>query len=115
MGLGNILKKAVEIGTDFAGEAIKVGVSLAEEKGIIKSQEVIAAEKAEAERLAIEEKRKKREIAEKIKQEKIAEILKPSCENGDCLWQSGRFYFTCEDSIECERKNFTKKILFTIC
>lgn len=47
------------------------------------------------------------EIQEELQQEE--EILTPSCENGDCWWFGGKFYFTCLADCACERKTYTKK------
>lgn len=116
MGFGDIFKKAIEKGTVLAEDALKKGVALAEKKGLFKSEETIQVEKAEAERLAAEEEQirreqaaKRKEAAERKKQERLAEITKPSCEKGDCLWHAGYFYFTCDDCTECQRKKTTKK------
>lgn len=46
---------------------------------------------------------------EREKKARIAKILAPTCEKGDCLWNEGRFYFTCPTDCECERKKVTKK------
>lgn len=79
MGFGDLLKKTIE-------EALK----------------------REAEQKKQEQEKIKQE-QEKIKQEQIAKILAPTCERGDCLWYRSKFYFTCPEDCECERKKFTKK------
>lgn len=76
----------------------------AEEKA--EAERKTAEEKAEAERKAAEEK--ERAERQKKEQEELEKILAPSCEKGDCLWNSGKFYFTCLDDCECERKKYTK-------
>lgn len=89
MGFGDIFKKALAKGVAFTNTSVDNTQPQKE-----KSAEEIA---------------RKRELAEQKKQQKLAEILKPSCEKGDCLWHAEKFYFTCDDCVECQRKKTTKK------
>lgn len=104
MGFFDKLKSSA---SDFACAAIKyVDEKLTENER--------RAEEAKAERERIAAERKAAEEAEKAakeaaRQEEIAEMLKPTCENGDCLWYCDKFYFTCPKDCECERKLYTKK------
>lgn len=62
----------------------------------------------EEDRIAAQKKLEEDRIAaEKAKQEKFEQMLKPSCDKGDCLWYKDKFYFTCD--CDCERKNFSEK------
>lgn len=71
-----------------------------------KKKQAEAAKQEEAKKKAAAAAAEKAATAEKLKK---AEILKPSCEKGDCWWHKGSFYFTCPENFECERKTYTKK------
>ena len=92
MGFGDILKKALAKGVAFTNTGVENTQPQKE-----KSAEEIA---------------RKKELAEQKKQQKLAEILKPSCEKGDCLWHAESFYFTCDDCVECQRKKTKMVLLF---
>ncbi len=70
----------------------------------ILDKEKEAAEKEKKEREAAEEAERK----EKERAERISKALEPSCEKGDCLWNNGKFYYICDECVECNRKNSTK-------
>lgn len=100
MGFGDLLKKAKE----KAGEISAIAENLSGE-----ISEKIQQNREEAQKRAEEMKKQEAQEAERLKQEKMAKILLPTCEKGDCLWNKSRFYFTCPEDCECERKKFTKK------
>lgn len=102
MGFGDMLKKAASKGIEMAGEALEKGKELAE---IAKLE---AERKATEEKLEAERKKQEKLEAERVFNEErentIKELLKPSCEKGDCVWNNHKFFFTCGD-VECPRKN----------
>lgn len=78
-------------------------------KRIKANQEKLRREREEAER----ENARKAEIEknkEKARADRIAKALEPSCEKGDCLWNNGRFYYICDECVECNRKISTKNM-----
>lgn len=119
MAFGDLLKKVATKGLEIAGDVVEKGKQVAVEQGIIPKQltpaekeaERIAAEKKAAEEKAEKEriKRERKEAEELKKVKELEKILKPACENGDCLWNTGKFYFTCPENIECQKKKTTKK------
>ena len=88
-------------------ESIKKMVMSPEEKKREAERLKREEERLEQEKKAAAELRKQQELERKRK--KMEEILKPTCEKGDCLWNDGKFYFTCPKECECERKKYTKK------
>lgn len=91
----------LEVGSPFFSQVVwhkKFKAILNEEKE--------AAEKEKKEQEAAEEAERK----EKERAERIAKALEPSCEKGDCLWNNGKFYYICDECIECNRKSSTKKM-----
>ncbi len=72
----------------------------------ILNEEKEAAEREKKEQEAAEEAERK----EKERAERIAKALEPSCEKGDCLWNDGKFYYICDECIECNRKSSTKNM-----
>lgn len=119
MSLGDLLKKVANVGLEFVGDAVEKGKEIAEEQGIIQKQKT--PEELDAQRLAAEKKQKEgkvekeklaaqRKEAEELKKAKeLEKILKPSCDKGDCLWNSGSFYYTCAGDTDCPRIKTTKK------
>lgn len=119
MAFGDLLKKVANKGLEFVGDAVEKGKQIAEEQGIIQKQKT--PEELEAERLAVEKREKeekaekeklaiqRKEAAELKKAQELEKILKPTCEKGDCLWNSGSFYYTCGSDVDCPRIKTTKK------
>lgn len=110
MGFGDMLKKAASKGMEMAGEALEKGKEMAEAAAAAKLE---AERKAQEEKLEAERKAQEEELAaarafEEERKKAIEEILKPSCEKGDCVWNDHKFYFTCGNT-ECPRKNLMSK------
>lgn len=77
-----------------------------------KEAELAAAKAKEEQAKAEREERERKEkeaLAEKQRQERIAKMLEPTCDKGDCLWYRNKFFFTCSEECECERKRYTQK------
>lgn len=97
MGLSDILKSAV-----------KKGMVFAEEVGLVENKERLQEARERERQLAVAKEEEERQRVAAAKKERIERITKPTCEKGDCLWNMGRFYFTCDECIECERKKTTR-------
>lgn len=110
MGFGDMLKKAASKGMEMAGEALEKGKEMAEAAAAAKleAERKAQEEKLEAERKAQEEELAAERAFEEERKKAIEEILKPSCEKGDCVWNDHKFYFTCGNT-ECPRKNLMRK------
>jgi len=119
MALGDLLKKAANKGFNLVNDAVEKSKQFATENGLFEKQKT--PEELEAERLAAEqaaqiEKAEKEKLAAQKREEKqikkaqeIAKILTPTCDKGDCLWNSGKFYYTCGGDMDCPRIKTTIK------
>lgn len=117
MAFGDLLKKATSKGLELMNEVAEKGKQFAEEqKAEAERKRVEEENRKEAERVAKQKAADERKAALELKKQKeLEEILKPTCEKGDCLWNENKFYFTCPVDCECERKKYTKKDWGTAC
>lgn len=110
MGFGDMLKKAASKGMEMAGGALEKGKEMAEAAATAKleAEKKAQEEKLEAERIEQEKMLAAERAFEEERKKAIEELLKPSCEKGDCVWNKHKFYFTCGNT-ECPRKNLMSK------